>query len=54
MCIIRTKGNPEPVNPKPVNGVILFVTTHVVRLKQFRLEAEGDKRAQLPYNGGNV
>jgi len=31
-----------------------FVTTHVVRLKLFRLKAEGVRRARLPYFGGNT
>ncbi len=30
------------------------VTTHVVRLKLFRLKAEGGRRAQLPYFGENI
>ena len=39
----------------PVKGRRLFfvVTTHVVRLKLFRLKAERVKRARLPYFGGN-
>jgi len=28
------------------------VTTHVVRLKLFRLKAEGGRKARLPYFGG--
>jgi hypothetical protein len=31
-----------------------MVTTHVVRLKLFRLKAEGVRRARLPYFSGNV
>ena len=31
-----------------------FATTHVVRLKLFRLKAEGVRRARLPYFGGNI
>ncbi|MCD4805676.1 MAG: hypothetical protein K8R07_08395 [Desulfobacterales bacterium] len=30
------------------------VTTHVVRLKLFRLKAEGVRRARLPYFDGNI
>jgi hypothetical protein len=30
------------------------VTTHVVRLKLFRLKAEGVRKARLPYFGGNI
>jgi hypothetical protein len=30
------------------------VTTHVVRLKLFRLKAEGVRRARLPYFSGNI
>ncbi len=30
------------------------VTTHVVRLKLFRLKAEGVRRSRLPYFGGNI
>jgi len=29
-----------------------FVTTHVVRMKLFRLKAEGVREARLPYFGG--
>jgi hypothetical protein len=31
-----------------------IVTTHIVRLKLFRLKAEGVIRVQLPYFGGNI
>jgi hypothetical protein len=31
-----------------------IVTTHVVRLKLFRLKAEGGRKARLPYFGGNI
>ena len=31
-----------------------FVTTHVVRLKLFRLKAEGLIKARLTYFGGNI
>ena len=30
------------------------LTTHVVRLKLFRLKAEGVRKARLPYFGGNI
>jgi hypothetical protein len=30
------------------------VTTHVVRLKLFRLKAEGGRKARFPYFGGNI
>jgi hypothetical protein len=30
------------------------VTTHVVRLKLFRLKAEGVRKTRLPYFGGNI
>jgi hypothetical protein len=30
------------------------VTTHVVRLKLFRLKAEGSRKARLPYFNGNI
>ncbi len=30
------------------------VTTHVVRLKLFRLKAEGVRKARLLYFGGNI
>jgi hypothetical protein len=33
---------------------MFFVTTHVVRLKLFRLKAEGGGKARLPYFGGNI
>ena len=39
---------------RPVFYVTNRVTTHVVRLKLFRLKAEGVRRAQLPYFGINV
>ncbi len=32
----------------------ILVTTHVVRLKLFRLKTEGVRRARLPYFGGNI
>jgi hypothetical protein len=39
-------SDPDKYKPK--------VTTHVVRLKLFRLKAEGVRRARLPYFGGNI
>ncbi len=33
---------------------ICYVTTHVVRLKLFRLKAEGAGRTRLPYFGGET
>jgi len=33
---------------------IAEVTTHVVRLKLFRLKAERGRRARFPYFGGNI
>jgi len=32
----------------------MLVTTHVVRLKLFRLKAEGVRKARLPYFGGTI
>ena len=32
----------------------LLVTTHVVRLKLFKLKAEGVRRVRLPYFSGNI
>ena len=32
----------------------ITVTIHVVRLKLFRLKAEGVRKARLPYFGGNI
>ena len=34
--------------------ILLYVTTHVVRLKLFRLKAEGVRRARLPYFSGDI
>jgi hypothetical protein len=34
--------------------VTYFVTTHVVRLKLFRLKAEGVRKARLPHFGGDI
>jgi len=50
---VKTKDTWETLN-RPVFYVTNRVTTHVVRLKLFRLKAEGVRRAQLPYFDGNV
>jgi hypothetical protein len=43
-------------NTKDVFGLLLtcsvFVTTHIVRLKLFRLKAEGVRKERLPHFGG--
>ncbi len=45
------------LNNQPPSGhsnLTAYVTTHVVRLKLFRLKAEGGRKARLPYFGGNI
>ncbi len=55
-AIFYVPPNPRlyPGRHKNKNQGYLVVTTHVVRLKLFRLKAEGGRRAQLPYLGGNI
>ena len=47
-----TKG--LAVSPEGLFLLAITVTTHVVRLKLFRLKAEGGRRARLPNFGGNI
>ncbi len=50
-CGVKTPPRVRiPLSP-PIS---LYVTTHVVRLKLFRLKAEGVRRARLPYFSGDI
>jgi hypothetical protein len=51
---MHEKGT-EGFNTMSRYGIVdLVVTTHVVRLKLFRLKAEGVRKARLPYFVGNI
>jgi len=57
----NAKSNPRIINmivkvmcSSVYKNISFKVTTHVVRLKLFRLKAEGVRRARLPYFGENT